>query len=75
MHKINIREMRNSIGKLGNLVDKAGELIVTRHGKAIARILPVRRQRHRPSHSDLRNRTGRLVTGSEILIRGERDER
>jgi len=64
MHKINIRKMRTSIG-----------LIVTRHGKAIARILPVRRQRQRPSHSDLRNRTERLATGSEILIRGERDER
>lgn len=75
MHKINIRKMRTSIGNLGNLVDEAGELMVTRHGKAIARILPVRRQRQRPSHSDLRNRTECLATGSEILIRGERDER
>jgi prevent-host-death family protein len=75
MLKINVRDMRASIGKLGELVDRAGELIVTRHGKEIARILPVRRQRQRPSHADLRNRTGCLGTGSESLIRGERDER
>lgn len=74
MHEINIREMRSSIGKLDRLVDEAGELIITRHGKAIARILPVHRQRKRPSHSDLRNRMMRLETGSETLIRNERDE-
>lgn len=74
MHKISIREMRSSVGKLDRLVDEAGELIVTRHGKAIARILPVQRKRQRPSHSDLRNRTRRLETNSETLIRNERDE-
>ena len=75
MQTINIREMRTSIGNLGNLVEEAGELLVTRHGKPVARILPVQGQRKRPSHEDLRRRTGPLHTGSEVLIRGERDER
>lgn len=75
MHKLSIREIRSSLGQLDHLLDKDGELVITRHGKAIARILPIRRQKQRPSHSDLRSRTLYLNTGSEILIRSERDER
>jgi len=74
MHRISIWELRTSIGKLDELVDKAGELIITRHGKAIARILPIQQQRQRPDHADLKNCTERLSIGSEDLVRGERDE-
>lgn len=72
MQTINVREMCASIGQLDHLVDEAGELIITRQGKAIARILPIQRKR-RPTHSDLRNRTKCLAVNSETLIRRERD--
>ena len=75
MQQLSIREMRSSLGKLDHLLKDAGELIVTRHGKAIARILPVSRQNKRPSHSDLRRCMPYLSTASEALIRKDRDER
>ena len=75
MRELNIREMRASIGQLEELVSDAGELIVSRRGRPIARILPVARRRPRPDHADLRARMQRLATPSAALIRGERDER
>jgi antitoxin (DNA-binding transcriptional repressor) of toxin-antitoxin stability system len=67
--------MRASIGRLDRLVDESGELVVTRHGKAIARIVPVGTRKTRPDHSDLRSRMPRLATPSADLISNERDER
>lgn len=75
MQELNVREMRDAIGRLDTLVEDAGELIVTRRGKAIARILPATRRKPRPDHADLRARMPRLDTPSEVLIRQERDER
>jgi antitoxin (DNA-binding transcriptional repressor) of toxin-antitoxin stability system len=37
--------MRESVGRLDALVEQEGELIIRRRGKAIARVLPVSRQR------------------------------
>lgn len=75
MRELNVRDMRDAIGRLDTLVEDAGELIVTRRGKAIARILPATRRTPRPDHADLRDRMPRLDTPSEVLIRQERDER
>jgi len=75
MKELNVREMRAAIGRLDDLVDAAGELIVSRRGKAIAHILPVSRRRPRPDHADLRARMPRLSTPSATLIRDECDER
>ena len=75
MRELNIREMRAAIGRLDRLVDESGEVIVTRHGQPVARILPVRPHRPRPDHSDLRRRMPRLTTPSADLIGDERDER
>ncbi|WP_081624511.1 type II toxin-antitoxin system Phd/YefM family antitoxin [Thioalkalivibrio sp. AKL10] len=74
MKELNVREMRASIGHLDEIVQASGEITITRHGKPIARVLPVRRGRQRPDHHELRQRTGPLVP-SEILLREERDER
>jgi antitoxin (DNA-binding transcriptional repressor) of toxin-antitoxin stability system len=75
MKEINVREMRASIGRLEELVDEAGELVISRHGKPIARVLPMPGRRARPDHADLRARMPRLSQPSEVLIRAERDER
>lgn len=75
MKELNVRQMRESIGRLDALVEEEGELIIRRRGKAIARILPVSRRRQRPDHADLRARTPRLSNVSSDLIREERDER
>ena len=44
------REMRANIGRLDELVEEAGELIISRRGQSIARVLPVSRERQRPDH-------------------------
>ena len=43
MKKLSVREMRANIGRLDELVDEAGELVISRRGKPIARVLPVSR--------------------------------
>ncbi len=75
MKTLSVREMRANIGRLDELVGEAGELIISRRGQPIARVLPVTGQRERPDHADLRRLTTRLKTASAELIRAERDER
>ena len=54
MRNLNIREMRNILGKLDTLVEEEQELVITRNKRAIARILPVRGAKQHPSHAELR---------------------
>jgi antitoxin (DNA-binding transcriptional repressor) of toxin-antitoxin stability system len=67
--------MRNSLGKLDSLVEEEQELIVTRNKRAIARILPVRGAKQRPSHAELRAMQQVSAISSADLIRQDRDER
>ena len=46
MKVINIRQMRASIGRLDELVAAEGELVISRRGWPIARMLPM--SQHRP---------------------------
>lgn len=65
MKELNVREMREAIGRLDTLVEDAGELIVTRRGKPIARILPATRRVPRPDHAELRARMPHLGIPSD----------
>ncbi len=75
MRTLSIREMRNELGRLDRLISTEGEILITRRGKPIARLIPVGSTRKKPSHADLRAAMPRLATGSERLLRAERDER
>jgi antitoxin (DNA-binding transcriptional repressor) of toxin-antitoxin stability system len=75
MKRLNIREICANIGRLDELVASEGELVVTRHGEAIARVLPMPEHRQWPDHADLRQRMPALKISSAELIRAERDER
>jgi antitoxin (DNA-binding transcriptional repressor) of toxin-antitoxin stability system len=75
MPTLNIREARNALGHLEELLTTSGELIITKHGNAIARILPVQGKLQRPSHEDLHCLTPKLSVSSEKLVRDSRDER
>jgi len=75
MKVINIKEMRANIGRLDELVNEEMELIISRRGQPIARVLPISRRRTRPDHADLRRRTAESTLVSAVLIRAERDER
>lgn len=75
MQTLNIREIRNVIGNLEELLNAAGEIVITKHGDAIARILPMQDKIRRPSHKDLHQLTKKLSMPSEKLVRDSRDER
>lgn len=75
MKTLSIRDMRKNLGRLDRLVTDSGELLVTRRGRAIARILPVEGAKPKPDHADLRQQMRWLDTPSETLIAVERDER
>jgi antitoxin (DNA-binding transcriptional repressor) of toxin-antitoxin stability system len=67
--------MRTALPRLEQLLDEEGEILITRNGKPVARVLPTRSHVPVPSHADLRSRIPRLEVGSEVLIRQDRDER
>lgn len=75
MKELTVREVRANIGRLGELAAEAGELIISRRGKPIARVLPIAGQQQRPDHANLRQLTPLLSTSSVELLRAERDER
>lgn len=75
MQTLNIREIRNAMGNLEKLLNTSGEVIITKHGRAIARILPMQGKLQRPTHEDLHRLTKKLAVSSEKLVRDSRDER
>jgi antitoxin (DNA-binding transcriptional repressor) of toxin-antitoxin stability system len=75
MTELSIREMRNALAHLDELLAKSGEIIITRHGKAIARILPMREKIQRPTNDELRKKMGKFTPTAAELIREDRDAR
>ena len=75
MKQLSIREVRSELPNLDALLSKVGEVVITRRGKPIARILPTRRDQGMPSHAELRRSMPRLASGSEKHVRAERNER
>jgi len=73
--RISIREIRNQLGRLDDLIAEEHELIITRHNKPVARVLPIKGEKSRPDHRDLRNRLPYQETGSEVLQRQDREDR
>lgn len=75
MKKLSIREARQSLSHLDRLLEVEGEVMITRRGEAIARVVQVDGKRPIPSHRGLRDRMPRLRKGSEKIIREDRDGR
>lgn len=75
MRELSIREMREKLGNLDQLVKMEGEILITRRGVPIARLLPMRGAQTRPSHSELRAAMLKLDTPSQTLVRDDRDQR
>lgn len=75
MKTLSIREIRAALTRLDELVEKESEITITRRGKAVARLLPIRRRPRMPSHADLRASMPRQEIPSEVLIREDRDAR
>jgi antitoxin (DNA-binding transcriptional repressor) of toxin-antitoxin stability system len=75
MKQISIREVRAVLPRLDEVLAREGELVITRHGKAIARLLPPKAAARMPSHRELRESMTPLSVGSEVYVRQDRDER
>ncbi|OGV26215.1 MAG: prevent-host-death protein [Legionellales bacterium RIFCSPHIGHO2_12_FULL_37_14] len=75
MKTLNIRETRALIGQLDQMVEQSGEVIVTKYGNPILRILPIQEVIKRPFHKELRAKMPILRTPSGKLIREDRNER
>lgn len=78
MRNLNIREIRQELSHLDELLATEGEIIVTRHGKPIARVLPMETAataRRLPSLQWLRDQMPFQEIPSEVLIREDRDAR
>lgn len=75
MKELSVREIRAALPRLEEILEQEGELVVTRNGRAVARLLPPRASVMLPSHADFRARQKRLATTSEELVRQDRDDR
>ena len=75
MKTLTIRQMRAALASLDQLLVREGEILVTRRGRPLARLVPVRAPRPMPSHQDLRAKMPRLSVPSEILVRQDRNDR
>ncbi len=74
MKAISIRDMRKDLGHLEQLIESEGEIIVTKRGNPIARLLPVQGSRKMPDHASLRAQMP-VMPSSARLVRKDRDER
>ena len=75
MKEISVREARQLIGKLDVLLEKEGEIKITKRGKPIAKISSLTNLRRMPSHKNLRESMQVMEKESADLIRKDRDDR
>jgi len=73
MRQMSVRELRNSLARIDELLKQEGDIVITRHGRMVAKLIPARKSTPPPSHADLRAAMPRLERPSEELIREDRD--
>jgi prevent-host-death family protein len=75
MKTLNVRELRNEIPRLRELLEREHELLLVSNGEPLARILPATPRRKLESLAEHRARMPMVKVGSEVLIREDRDRR
>ena len=75
MQIVNVRELRNAIPHLQEVLQREHELLLVSNGEPIARILPVAQPPRLQSLKWLRDQVGGELTDSTAMIREERDRR
>jgi antitoxin (DNA-binding transcriptional repressor) of toxin-antitoxin stability system len=71
---LSIREAREQLTSIEELLAKEREVVLTRRGQPVARILPLSGPRRMPSRANLRRKMP-CLTPSEVLVRADRDGR
>jgi antitoxin (DNA-binding transcriptional repressor) of toxin-antitoxin stability system len=72
MQKLGVTELRTTLWRLEKLLGQDSEIIVTRRGRAIARIVAMRGI---APLAELRAISPRMKVPSQVLVRQDRDER
>ncbi len=76
MLQVNVREARKRFKELLDLVSQGEEVVVTRRGKVVARLLsPETSENRLPDLEEFRSKLGKKGTSSAKLLREERDKR
>ncbi len=75
MKKLSIREARQALSSLDRLLAVEEEVMITRRGEPIARVVQIGKKRLIPSHRGLRDAMPKMRTGSETVLRKDRDEK
>ena len=73
MREMSIRQLREALTHLEEIVAREGQLVVTRHGRPLAKVVSLNPSHRAPSHADLRASIGHMGVGSETLVRQDRD--
>ena len=73
MRTMSIRELRGALTSIGEIVEREGDVVITRHGRPLARLVPLNPCRSAPSHADLRASMPFMGVPSEDLIRADRE--
>ena len=67
MREVGASEAKNKLGQPLDLVEQGEEIVITRHGRAVARLMPVRpvrsREQARAALRRIRERAGRRKLG------------
>ncbi len=73
MHEIGAFEAKNTLGTLLDRVERGEEIVITRHGKAVARLVPnirrVDRDQVRAAFERIRDRARRLQKNKSTPFR------
>jgi prevent-host-death family protein len=76
MKQVGIKQARQELPDLIDRAEAGEEIIITRQGRAVARIVAAPRPRKAlPALAEFRRRLGRPGTPALQLLRAERDER
>ena len=73
MKELSIRDTRAALAGLEELLEREGEIVITRHGRAVARIVPVISE-NLPTHAELRTLVPRESPSLSALVLAEREE-
>ena len=75
MKQISIREARQALSRLDQILEVEGEVTITKRGKAVARLVHLGKNIAMPSHIVLRKKMKLMKADSSKLIRLDRDDR
>jgi prevent-host-death family protein len=75
MKKVSLRELREISPRLEKILAKHGEIVVTRRGQEVARVVPARQPIDFSAHEALRRSMAFQAVPSEVLVREDRDSR